>query len=167
MQLDVLDLLAQVRCTGPDVVRILFEHLRRQRAAGDHAIAARVHFQRADRGNDHRRVGREARRATFDVEEALRAHVGAEPGLGYQKVAAVNADEVRDDRRVAGGDVAERTRVHQHRRVLERLQQVGLDGVAHDHGHRAGGEDVLRADRLATCCVADDDAAEALAHVSQ
>ena len=43
--------------------------------------------------------------------------------------------------------------VHEDRRVLQRLHQVGLQRVAHDHGHRARAADLLGGDRraLATC----------------
>src|SRR5271165_2879769 len=45
--------------------------------------------------------------AALDVEEPLRAHVGAEPGLGDQELAGVDADQVGHHTRVAVGDVAE------------------------------------------------------------
>ena len=69
--------------------------------------------------------------------------------------------EVADDRRVAVGDVAERTGVHDDRRVLERLQQVGLQRLAHDDRHRTGALQLLGGHRLAGAVVADDDPPEA------
>ena len=103
----------------------------------------------------------------LDVEEALGAHVGPEAGLGDEEVAGVDPDQVGDHRRVAVGDVAEWAGVDEHRRVLERLQQVGLDGVAHDHGHGPGGLELLGRDRLAAAGVADDDPSQPAAHVAQ
>ena len=85
----------------------------------------------------------------LDVEEPLGAHVGAEAGLGDQEVTGVDADQVGHDRGVAVRDVAERARVDEHGRVLQRLQQVRPDRVLHDHGHRAGGLQLLGGDRLA------------------
>ena len=77
------------------------------------------------------------------------AHVRAEARLGDDVVAELQADEVGDQRVVAVGDVGERPAVHQARLALERLDQVGLDRVLEQHGHRAGGAEVLGGDRLA------------------
>ena len=64
-------------------------------------------------------------------------------------------------------DVAERPGVHQHRRVLERLQKVRLDGVAHDHRHRATGVKEVGRDRFAVARQTDHHAPEPLPHVLQ
>ena len=79
----------------------------------------------------------------------------------------MDADQVGDHRGVAVRDVAERPGVHQHGGVLQRLQQVGLDGVAHDHGHRARRLELLGGHRLTVRGVADHDAPEPVAHVLQ
>ncbi len=110
-------------------------------------------------------VGLEARSAALDVEEALRSHVGTEAGLGEEEVARVDPDEVADDGRVAVGDVAERSGVDDDGGVLDRLEQVRLERLAHDDGHGARTLQVLGGHRLAVVGVADDDAAEAGAHV--
>src|SRR5487761_778850 len=60
MDLDVLDLLAQVRGARPDVVWVLLDHLRWQWPACHHPKASRMHLQRADGRDDDRRVGSEA-----------------------------------------------------------------------------------------------------------
>ena len=98
-----------------------------------------MNLQSADRRHDDRRIRFEARRAAFDVEKALRAHVGAEARLGDQEVPAADADQVGDDRRVPGGDVPERARVHEDRGVLKRLQKIWFDRITQDDGHRTGG----------------------------
>ena len=165
MQPDVLDLLAQVRPADVHLVRVLREQRLRQRLARDDPVLAGVRLERPHRGDDDGRVRREARGPALDVEEPLGAHVGAEPGLGDQVVAGVDADQVGHHRRVAVRDVAERPGVHEDRRVLQRLQQVRRHRVAHDHGHRAGTADVLGGHRLAVARVADDDPAEPLAHL--
>src|ERR1700731_4567208 len=48
MNLYVLDLLAQVRGSRPDIVGVLLDHLRWQRLARHHPKASRMHLQRAD-----------------------------------------------------------------------------------------------------------------------
>ena len=65
------------------------------------------------------------------------------PASVIEEVARVDPDPVGDDRGVAVGDVAERPGVDQDRRVLQGLQEVGLEGVTHDHGHRPGAPHVL------------------------
>ena len=111
--------------------------------------------------------GREAGDPALDVEEPLGAHVGAEAGLGDEEVAGVDADQVGHHAAVAVGDVAEGTRVHEDRRVLQRLEQVRLERLAHDHGRRPGRLELLGGHRLARLRVADDDAAEAGAQVPE
>ncbi len=63
------------------------------------------------------------------------------------------------------GDVGEGAGVHEGRPALERLQQVGLDGVEQQHGHGPGHAQVLGRDRLARAVGGDHDAPEALAQV--
>ena len=55
--------------------------------------------------------------------------------------------------------------MHENRRFLEGLQQVGLDRVEHDHRHRAARVEEIRGDRLAVAREADDHPAEPLAQI--
>ena len=73
------------------------------------------------------------------------------PASVMRKSPGVDPDEVGDDRGVAVGDVAERPGVHEHRGVLDRLEQVRLDGLTHDHRHRPGRLQVLGGHRLPVC----------------
>ena len=65
------------------------------------------------------------------------------------------------------GDVGERAGVDDGRRVLDRLHEVGHDGVLHQDGQGAGHAEVVGGDGLARPARADDDPAQALAHVGQ
>ena len=94
-------------------------------------------------------LGGQAAEPADDVEELLHPHVGAEAGLGHHVVGDLHPDLVGDERVVAVGDVRERAAVHQARLALERLDQVRLDRVLEQHGHRAGRAEVLGGDRLA------------------
>ena len=167
MDLHVLDLLDQVGRTGAHIVGVLGQQVGGQWLSGHDLELAAVRLQRAHGGDQDRCVGHHARGTALDVEEALRAHVGAEAGLGDQVVAAALADQVADDAAVAMGDVAERAGVHDDWRVLERLQQVGLQCLLHDDRHRAGTVELLGGDRLTGLGVADDDATHAGTHVGQ
>ena len=91
--------------------------------------------------------GREPGRPALDVEELLGAHVGPEPGLRADDVVGRQREPVRDDRVVAVGDVGERPGVDEGRPALERLEQVRLDRVAQQDGHRPGDTEVLGGDR--------------------
>ena len=79
----------------------------------------------------------------------------------------MDADEVGDHRGVAGGDVAERPGVHQYRGVLQGLQQVRLDRIPQQHGHRPRAVQLLGGHRSAVGGVADHDPPQPLPQVSQ
>ena len=134
----------QVGRTELDLLGVLRQHRRRKGRPAVDPVPAGMQLQRPHRGHHDRGVGHQARGPALDVEEALGAHVGAEAGLRDQVLTGVNPDQVGHHRRIAVGDVAERAGVDEHRRVLERLQQVRLDGITHDDGHGPGGLELLR-----------------------
>jgi hypothetical protein len=97
-------------------------------------------------------VGDQPAVAALDVEEFLHADVGAEAGLGEHvalRPDQLERDLVGDDRGVAVGDVGKRPGMDERGRAFQRLHQVGLDGVLHQHGQRARAADVLGGDRVA------------------
>ncbi len=165
VQSDVLDLLDEVARTGAHRVQVLLAERLRQRLASDDVEPPRMHLQRPHRRDQQRRVRPESRDATLDVEELLRTHVGAEARLGDDEIGAAQRDLVGDDRGVAVRDVRERAGVHERRRALEGLHQGRLDRLAQEDGHRAGGLQVLRGDRVSAPVVPDDHPAEALTQV--
>src|SRR5215212_5245291 len=162
---DVLDLLSEVGGAGADVVWVLFLHLLGEGLARLYLVASRVSLERPHGDDEHRRVRLEPRVAAFDVEEAFGAHVRPEACLGYEKVTAANADEVSHDGRVARGDIAEGPGVDQGGRVLEGLHEVRLYGFFHDDRHDACGLEILGGHGVSVGVGADDDPAEAAAHV--
>ena len=85
--------------------------------------------------------------AAFDVEELLRAEVGAETGLGDDIVGELERGSRRDDRIAAMRDVGERAAVDERRRALEGLHEIGLHRVLEQRRHRALGLEVARRDR--------------------
>ena len=143
----VLDLLGQVCGTLSDRLDVLLEEGRIQRLAGDDPADPAVHLERPDRGDHDGRIRPEAGRPALDVEELLGAHVGPEAGFGDHDVVRHQRQPVRDDRVVAVGDVRERPGVDEGRPTLQRLEQVRLDRVAQQDGHRAGDTQVLGRDR--------------------
>ncbi len=149
------------------LVGAFLEERGRKRLAGDHVMRSGVDLEGPDRRHHDRRVGLEARGPALDVEEALRAHVGAEARLGDEEVAGVDPDEIGDHRRVPVGDVPEGPGVDEHRRVLERLEEVRLDGVAHHHGHGSRRPQLLGGHRLAATVYPTTIAPQAVAHVPQ
>ena len=70
------------------------------------------------------------------------------PASVIEVVAQLAAGQVGDDRAVAVGDVAERADVHEAGLALERLDQVRLERVLQEHGHRAGAAHLLGRDRV-------------------
>jgi hypothetical protein len=77
----------------------------------------------------------------------------------------VDPDEVTDYRRVAVSYVAEWSGVHDHRGVLDGLEQIRLDCLTHDHRHGPGALQILRGHRLAVVGVTDDDPSQTGPHV--
>src|SRR5215212_2580589 len=167
METDVLYLFSEVGGAGVHVVGVLFEHPLGERPAGLHFVVARVVLQGPNRGHQHRCVGPEARDAALDVEEPLGAHVRAEAGFGDKEVSAADADQVRHDRGVAGGYVAERSSVDQGRRVLQCLHQIRFYGLLHDDRHSARGLQVLGSYGLTIGGAADNDPSQSLPQVSE
>ena len=141
-----------------------------QGLAGHDLGPAAMHLQGPDRGHDDDRARDEAARPALDVHELFHAAVG--PEARFRDDETIPADEaegdlVGDDRGVAVGDVGERSGVDDGRRVLDRLHQVGHDGVLHQDGQGPGDAEVVGRDGLARAARADDDPAEALAHVGE
>ena len=163
----VLQLLAQVGAAFMHLVGVLGEQGVGQWPAGDDVVSARVGLQAADGGHEDGGVGRQTGRAALDVEEAFGPHVGPEPGLGEQEVGSVDAELIGDHRRVAGGDVAEGSGVHQHRRVLDGLHEVGFDGFSQNHRHRPGNLEFLGGDRRAPAAEPDDDLAQPFPQIGE
>jgi hypothetical protein len=163
----VLDVLGQVAAALLQQRDVLFQVGLVQRPAGADLGAAAVHLQRPDRGHDHDAVGHQTRGAALDVEELLHAAVRAEAALGNDVIGQLQGDAVGDDRAVALGDVRERPGVHESRGVLQGLHEVGLDRIAHQHGHGPGGLEVLGGDGIAVLVLGHYDPRETLAQVGQ
>ena len=87
------------------------------------------------------------------------------PASVHDDVGRGERDPVGEDRVVAVGDVRERPAVDERRTALERLEEVRLDRVLEQDGHRAGDLQVLGGDRLAVARRREDHAAEPRAEV--
>jgi len=111
--------------------------------------------------------GRQLAEAADDVEELLHPHVRAEARLGDDVVGDLHAHLIGDQASCCRGRCsANGPAVHQHRLALERLHQVGLQGVLEQHRHRPGGAEVLGGDRLgAVERVSGGDPADPLAQI--
>ena len=141
--------------------------LERREVLGPESVLLRaaVVLERAGRRDDHDRRGRQIRRAALDVEELFRAEVRAEAGLRDDVVRELEGHFRREHAVAAVRDVCERSPVDQRGRVLERLDEVRLEGVLQKRRHCAGGLEVARRDRPAVEAVGDDHAREAGLHV--
>ncbi len=129
-----------------------------------------MHLQRADGGHQHHAIRRQAAIAALDVAELLHAHVRAETGFGEHvtiRPDELQRDLIRDDRRIAVRDIGERSGMHERRRALDGLHQIGHDGVLHQDRQRAADAEIVGGDRLARAAGADHHAAQAFAHIGQ
>ena len=74
---------------------------------------------------------------------------------------------VADDRGLADGDIGKRPRVDQHRLMLHRVAQRGVDGVPHPGGHGPGHLQVLGGNGSSLLVIGQHDAADAPTQVLQ
>ena len=128
-------------------------------------VKSAMHLERADRGDDNYRVGRESRHAAFYVKELLRAEVCAEARLGNGVVAHLERHPCRHDGVAAVGDIRKRAAVDKRGSALKGLDKVGLQSVLQKRGHRARRLELAAGHGLVVVGVADYNAREALLEV--
>ena len=110
---------------------------------------AAVVLQGPDCGNQDHAVGLQAGHAALDVQELLRAQVGAEAGLGDGVVGQPHGNLGGGDGVAAVGDVGEGAAMYKSRGMFQGLNQVGLQRVLQQGGHSALGLQVAGRDGLA------------------
>ena len=121
---------------------------------------AAVHLERAHGCDDYRGRRIEPGLAALDVEEFLRAEVGAEARFRNHVVAELERRLGGQHRVAAMRDVGERPAVDEDGIVLQCLHQVRHQRVLEEHGHGAVALEVAGLHGLAVARVADDDVAE-------
>ena len=102
-----------------------------------------------------------------DVEELLEPHVGGEPALGDDVLAEPERDPVGDERAVAVREIREGPAVDEGRLAFQRLDEIRLQGLLEDHGHRAGDLEILGRDGHSRVRAGDRDRAEAPPQVGE
>ena len=127
---DIVHMLEQVGQSPLQGRQILSAQFRLGRTA--------VVLQGPDRGHDHHRVGLQPRHAAFDVQKLLRPQVRAEARLRDGIVSQLQGHPGGGDGVAAVGNVGKGPAVDQSRRVLQRLDQIGLQGVLQQGRHGAG-----------------------------
>ena len=90
-------------------------------------LHAAMHLERADGGDQHHAIGRQAGLAALDVDEFLAAEIGAEAGFGHHIVGELERGGGRHHRVAAMRDVGERPAVDEGGRAFQRLHQIGRD----------------------------------------
>ena len=112
-----------------------------------------VVLERADGRDEYDAVRSQSGLAALDVHEFLCAEVSAEACLRDGNIAQLECQLGCLHAVAAVRDIGERTAVHQTGRALERLNQVGLDGILHQCRHGALCMQVACVDRLAGVAV--------------
>ena len=130
-------------------------------------VGAAVQLQRPDRCHDHGEFGLQSGLPAFDVEEFLRAKIGAEACFGHDIVGKRQRRPRGEYRIAAVRDVGEWPAVDQDGIVLQRLDQVGLGCVLQHCRHRRGCFEIARRHRLAVACFRHDDAGQALFEIGE
>ena len=82
-------------------------------------------------------------------------------------VKQLDAQPVADHRGLTDGDIGKRPRVDQHRLMLHRIAQGGVDGIAHPRRHGARYLQILRGDGTALLVVGQHDIPDAAAQIGQ
>ena len=147
--LDVVHVLQQVGQALLQSLQVLVIEIRLGHAA--------VILQGADGGHDDHGGGMEAGHAALDVQELLSAQIGGEARLGDGVVAQLQRHAGGGDGVAAVGDVGEGAAVDKGGGALQRLDQIGLQGVLQQGGHGALGLQIVGGDGLAVVGIAHDD----------
>ena len=162
-----LDVVDQVFDPGLHKLRMALGVGSIQLAAREHGGSATVHLQGSDGGYNHGNIGRQAAEPALQVPELLEADVGAEPTLGDVIVRQLQPDLVGQNRRLTDGDVGERPCVDQRGLTFDGLEEVGVDGPAHEGRHGAADFQVAGGDFVALLVPTDDDLVHPLPHISE
>ena len=125
---DILHMLEQIGQSALQRLQVLLAQFILRHAA--------VVLQRLYRGHNDHGGGRQARIAALDVQKLLRAQVRAEARLRHHIIAQLQGGIRGRDRIAAVGNIGEWAAVDQGRRMLQRLNQVWLDGILEQGGHR-------------------------------
>ena len=128
-------------------------------------VCAAMVLQGSNGGDDHGDGWPEAGLAALDVDELLRAEVGAEACLGDDVVGELEGSARGHDCVAAVGDIGEGPAVHEGGRVLEGLDKIGVECVLEQHRHGAVRVKVPRPDGLLVAVVGHDDVAHPLLEV--
>ncbi len=104
--------------------------------------------------------GLQPRLAALDVEEFLRAEIGAEPGFGDDVIGELQRGARRDEGIAAVRDIGERAAVHQRRIALQGLHEIGAQREPEQRRHRARRLEIARRHRLLGPGIGDHHAAE-------
>ena len=137
--------------------------LRRELRLGHAAVV----LQRPDGSHQHHRRRGQTGHAALDVHEFLGAEVRTEARLGDAVVSQLEGQLGGPHRVAAVGDVGKGAAVHQRRGILQRLHQVGLDGVLEQGGHRPFSGQVPAVHRLTGIGVGHQDLPQAAFEIPQ
>mmetsp|Transcript_15903 Transcript_15903/g.30775 ORF Transcript_15903/g.30775 Transcript_15903/m.30775 type:complete len:593 (+) Transcript_15903:465-2243(+) len=136
--------------------------------SGGYLRAASVHLKSTDGGDNDRTVRLESAGSALDVEELLCSNISSEASLGENESFLsdeLECDLISNKRAVSVGDVGERSCVHKHGGLLERLHESGLDGIKHENGRRSCNSEVLSGNGLSCLRVGNDNASKPLPEV--
>ena len=157
--LDVLDVSRQVDQAFLQGLDVLLLQVRAGYAA--------VILEGLDGRDQDNGVRTQAGHAALDIQEFLRAQVGAEAGFRNGIIRHLQGRFGGSDRVAAVGDVGERSAMDQGGRMLDGLDQVGTESVLEQGHHGADGVQLLRAYGRPFKGIADNDLSQSPAQVFQ
>ena len=107
-----------------------------------------MRFERFDGYDQHHDAGLELAFPRDDIKKFFHAEIGGKTRLRDDIIGKLERHERRNHAVVAMRNIRERTRVNKYRLALQRLHEIGLDGIFQQHRHRADNLQVFGGDQL-------------------
>src|SRR4029077_3411462 len=165
MGFHVRNVLLQVRKTFCQCLLIRPGKPYRKRGSNLDRSSATVKLECAKRSYHHGRCWLESREATLDVEKFLRPEITPESSLRNDIVCTSQCDGIGKNRTIPVGDITERTRMHERRGSLQRLNQIRQQRISKQYCHGPGTSKLFCPYWLTIHCNPNDDLPEPVSQV--
>ena len=128
---------------------------------------AAVMLKGPDRGHDHHGIGGETRLPALDVQELFRTQIRAKARLRHHIIPQLKCQPGGHDAVAAVGNIGKRPAVDEGGGMLQRLYQIGLDGVFQQGSHGSLSLELSRRHRIARPAVPHHNGGEPFFKIGQ
>ena len=126
---------------------------------------AAMHFKRSHGRDNDCRPRPQAGKTALDIQKLFSAQVSAKACFGYHYIRQFQRILRRHHAIAAMGDIGKRSAMYKGRRMLQRLDHVGFNGVFEQQSQRASHIELRRCHRLIIIRIAHNNPANARLHV--